>query len=134
VKYFRTFMLVLLTVLLPIRGAVAAAMLCPGKASTVSTLAVGGHTEHEMHAGHGMEAHLSATHEHSHSDAPDESSAGAHSTACQFCAGGCCVTPLAFAPPCVQSPRVTASAAFPELTARVSAYHPDGQDRPPRTI
>jgi hypothetical protein len=138
VRYLRTFILVLLTVLLPIRGAVAAAMLCPGEKTMLSAFAAAGHPEHEMHVGPGMEAHHSATHEHSHGhpheDASDESPSGGHTSACQFCAGGCCVTPLAFAPPSVQSPRVTASAAFPELTARVSAYHPDGQDRPPRTI
>jgi len=56
VKYLRTFILVLLTVLLPIRGAVAAAMLCPGEKATVRTFAPAGHAEHEMHAGHDMEA------------------------------------------------------------------------------
>src|SRR5664279_5545845 len=86
-------------------------MLCPGEKATVRTFAPAGHAEHEMHAGHDMEAHHTAAHDHSHRDASDESSSGGHATVCQFCAGGCCVTPLAFAPPSVQSPRVTASAA-----------------------
>jgi hypothetical protein len=134
VKYLRTFILILLTVLLPIRGAVAAAMLCPGQKATASTFAAAAHPEPDTHAGHGMEAHHSATHDPVHLHASDESPSGGHAAACQFCADGCCVTPLAFAPPSVQCPRVTASAAFPELTARASAYHTDGQDRPPRTI
>jgi hypothetical protein len=133
VKSLRTFILVLLTVLLPIRGAVAAAMLCPGEKAMASTFAAAAPPEHDKHASHGMQAHHSATHGHAHGGASDESPSDGHATACQFCAGGGCVTPLAFAPPSVQSPRVTASAAFPELTARISAYHTDGQDRPPRT-
>jgi hypothetical protein len=134
VKYLRTFILVLLAVLLPVRGAVAAAMLCPGESSEIGTAASAGQGEHDMHAGHDMEMHHAATHDHSHGAASDESPSGGHATACQFCAGGCCVTPLAFSPPSVESPRLAASAAFPALTARVTAFYPDGQDRPPRTI
>ncbi len=133
-KYFRTFILVLLTVLLPIRGAVAAAMLCPGGMETSTAAPAAGHGHHDMHAGQDIDAHESATHEHSHAYASDDSSSDTHAGACQFCAGGCCVTPLAFAPPSVEGPLVTTSTAFPALAARVSAYYPDGQDRPPRTI
>ncbi len=135
VKYLRTIILVLLTVLLPIRGAVAAAMLCPGGMGTSSAIpatAQGHH--HDMHAAQDLGANESATHNHSHAHVSDDSSSDAHAGACQFCAGGCCVTPLAFAPPSVESPIVATSAAFPAITARVSAHYPDGQDRPPRTI
>ena len=134
VKYLRTLILVLLTVLLPVRGAVAAAMLCPGESSTISTAATAGHGHHDMHGDHDMEVHHAAVHDHSHGAASDESPSGGHATACHFCAGGCCVTPLAFAPPSVESPCIAASAAFPALTTRVTAFYPDGQDRPPRTI
>jgi len=135
VKHLGTFILVLLTALLPVRGAVAAAMLCPGEASTISTTAAAGHGGHDRHAGHDMDRHHTATHDHSHGPASDDSSSRAHATACQLCAGGgCCVTPLAFAPPSVESPLLIASVAFPALTARILDYQSDGQDRPPRTI
>lgn len=137
-KYLRTFILILLTVLLPIRGAVAVAMLCPGEAATISTVADAGHGEHEQpdqRASHETAAHHTATHDHAHGDASDESSSGGHTTACQFCAGGgCCVTPLAFKSPSVELPGLITSAMFPVLTVRVTAFYPDGQDRPPRTI
>lgn len=134
-KHLRTFILILLAVLLPIRGAVAAAMLCPGEAATIGTTAVAEQGHHDMHTGHNMDEHYTATHDHSHGHPSDGSSSGAHPPACQFCAGGgCCVTPLAFAPPSVASPMLIASAAFPVLTARVTVYYPDGQDPPPRTI
>lgn len=133
--YARTFILVLLAVLLPIRGAVAAVMLCPGDAAATGAVAVAEHSHHDMHAGHDVGAHQMATHDHHRGDPSAEASSGTHSPACQFCAGGgCCVTPLAFAPPSVASPAAMSSAAFPALTARVTAFYPDGQDRPPRTI
>jgi hypothetical protein len=134
VKTLRTFILVLLTVLLPVRGALAAAMLCPGETTTIGTAATAGHVEHDMHADHAVDMHHATPHDHSHGAGSDESSPGGHATACQFCAGGCCVTPLAFAPPSVKIPRLAASAVYPALTARVTAFYPDGQDRPPRTI
>ena len=135
-NYLRTFILVLLAVLLPIRGAVAAAMLCPGEAVTIGTVAVAEHEHHDMHAGPDIDAHHTVAHDHhSHGHASIDSSSGTHPPACQFCAGGgCCVTPLAFSPPAVASPMLIASAVFPALTTRITVYYPDGQDRPPRTI
>lgn len=136
-KSFRVFVLILLAVLLPIRGAVAAAMLCPGgmeKSSAVMTAGEADHHTHASHDHHGMDSHGATEHHHAQGDAADESSPDGHPGACQFCAGGCCVTPLAFAPPAVQTPLVTCTAVFPAITERVSAHYPDGQDRPPRTI
>jgi hypothetical protein len=135
VKYLRTFILILLAVLLPVRGAVAAAMLCPGESMTIATVVVAEHGHHDMHAGQDVQSHHTATHDHSHGHPSNDSPSGTHQSACQFCAGGgCCVTPLAFAPPAVVSPMLITSAAFPALTARVTVHYPDGQDRPPRTI
>lgn len=142
VIYLRTFILVLLATLLPIRGAVAAAMLCPGTTQSGHPATAMAHDHHDMNPSHGVElrgeptdvpAHVPA-HDHSQAHGPDDTSAAGHADACQFCAGGCCcVTPLAFAPPSVKSPPLTSSAAFPPLTARFNAHYPDGQDRPPRT-
>ena len=140
-KHVRTVLLILLAVLLPIRGAVAAAMLCPG-AQTGSRVAatVSGH--HDTVASQPTEAQASAAHghghghDHGHGHASNDSSSDsdAHVTSCQTCAGGCCVTPLAFAPPSVASPPSNPLATFPELAAKVTAHCPDGQDRPPRAI
>jgi hypothetical protein len=137
VKTLRIVILVLLAFLLPIRGAVAAAMLCPGGGDgrTAAVAVEQGH--HETQAAHGMhDEHAAAHHHPSAGDTPDAdaSSSGGHQPACQFCASGCCVTPLAFAPPSVQSPRLAATVSFPALCAPVPAFQSDGQDRPPRTI
>ena len=136
-KHLRTFILILLTVLLPLRGAVAAAMLCPGGTATVGAEMKAAHGAHAGQGANGAAADHEAIHDHSnhaHGDASDETSGG-HETGCQFCAGGgCCVTPLAFAPPSVGLPGLVAATTFPLFTARVTAFYPDGQDRPPRTI
>jgi hypothetical protein len=144
VKHLRTFILILLTVLLPIRGAVAAAVLCPGEATTLDAGMNAVHGQHGVQGEHAAAAENQAVHDHSshpshssnsHGDEHNGTSSGGHATACQFCAGGgCCVTPLAFAPPSLELPRLIASATFPVLIARVTAFYPDGQDRPPRTI
>lgn len=132
--YLRAFILVLLTVLLPVRGAVAAAMLCPGGMQTSSPAAATVIAHHDAHGGHVVDAQPSVSRDHAHEHFSDETSSDSHVGACPFCSGGCCVTPLAFGPPSVQGPLLSASAAFPPLTARVPAHDPDGRDRPPRTI
>ncbi len=143
VKHLRLLLLVLLAVLLPIRGAVAAAMLCPGTAATLHAADAGPPVVHgHQHAGQDMAAqpaahhaaHHAATHGEAHGAAPDSATPAGHAAACQVCAGGCCVTPLAFAPPTVAGTGLGTAAVFPPLTVRISAHVPDGQDRPPRTI
>jgi len=140
VKTLRIVLLVLLAFLLPIRGAVAAAMLCPGGGDGRPAAVALEPGHHETHAAHGMhDDHAAAHHHHADDDTPDAgaeaaSSSGGHQPACQICASGCCVTPLAFAPPSVQGPRLSATVSFPALCAPVPAFQSDGQDRPPRTI
>jgi len=134
-KYLRTLILVLLAVLLPIRGAVAAAMLCPDGVGTAAAAALSEHAHHD-HDGHGD----AGTHAHhaaqgaAGGEKQDDSSSGSQPNTCHFCASGCCVTPLAFAPPTIAEPLLTASITFPALQAPVPAFHSGGQDRPPRTI
>lgn len=142
VNHLRSVLLVLLAVLLPIRGTVAAAMPCPGQAAALHHLTqlvqVGQGPQHgpagdDLHSGHGRHTHPAAAPDAAQGSASDPPSAAGHTSTCQFCAGGCCVAPLAFAPPSVHSPRLTASAVFPALVTRIPAGWPDGQDRPPRT-
>ena len=134
-KQLRILILILLAFLLPVRGAVAAAMLCPaGEDATAAAFAVG-HGQHDRHVHDdpGMHADRSAAHTDAGTDAPGgESAAGTHSNTCHFCASGCCATPLGAAPSAVASPVVTASVTFPALSAPAPAFHSDGQDRTPR--
>lgn len=134
VKHLRVFLLVLLAVLLPVRGAVAAAMLCAGPAP-VAVVADAAHAHHGADHGVDQPAHDAGHHEAGHGAGHDGHDADhAHQgNACPTCASGCCVTPLAVQPPSVQAPAEIATVAFPALTAPAPAFQSGGFDRPPRT-
>jgi hypothetical protein len=137
VKNLRVVILVLLALLLPIRGAMAAAILCPGGGSGAGAVVAVEEGDAAMPAEHGLDNAQATAHHHS-SDADafdhDTSVSDGHQTACQVCASGCCLTPLAFAPPSVQAWILTTSVVFPALLLAIPAFVSGGQDRPPRTI
>ena len=121
VKPVRVCFLLLLALLLPLRGAVAAAMLCPAGGA-------GMHGELSMQHPPMDHEHLSAGHAH------DDSHHAAGSDKCNLCAAFCSLTPLLSAVPALPEP--------PGLTAVLSCDHAapppdffsDGQERPPRTF
>jgi len=139
VKYLRLFIVLLLAVLLPLRGAVAATMLCASAPQAMTAGVSAHHDSDEAHGGAEMHEHAEHAHDHAGPDAAEAASSadaepGTHSAACAFCAGGdCCVAPLAFAPPAITHPRLGSESRFVHLIATVAAGYPDGQDRPPRT-
>ena len=134
-KHLRVFILVLLAVLLPIRGVMAATMLCPEGVGSNLTLIAPVHKQNDMHTGHDMHSDHSAAHHHSSTDASDDSSSsGEHPANCHFCASGCCMPSMVATVPCLGLPGPISSVRFPALTAPLPAFHSDGQDRPPRTI
>jgi hypothetical protein len=135
VNHFRIFILVLLAILLPIRGAMAATMLCPDGEGPSSAAVVAEHGHDETEAEHGVHADHSSPHHHASGDASnDDSSSGEHPANCHFCASGCCMASIVGTVPSLGQPGLTSSVAFPALTAPVPAFQSDGQDRPPRTI
>ena len=143
--HLRTFILVLLAVLLPTRGAVAAAMLCPGGMNTDTTVVVSEHGRHGEHLDHGTPVdhsashsasheHYSVSHELTHGGTTDEGGAtGGGTDTCQFCVSGCCLASMVGSVPALGHPVVTGSVVFPMLSAPIAAFQSDGQDRPPRT-
>lgn len=134
-KHLRIFVLVLLAVLLPIRGAVAATMLCAEGQGPSSAAVVAVHEHGEMQEGHAMTLDHSSGHHHASGDSPNQdSSSGEHPTTCQFCASGGCMASIVGKVPSLGQSSLTSSVYFPALTARVPAFQSDGQDRPPRTI
>ena len=136
-KNLRVVIVVLLALLLPIRGAMAAAMLCPGEGSGANAVVAIEVGDVAMPPEHGLHNEQATAHHHSSDgDASDHdtSVSDGHPTACQVCASGCCLTPLAFAPPSVQATVLTTSVAFPALSLAIPDFESGGQDRPPRTI
>jgi len=134
-KSVRIWLLLLLALLLPVRGAVAAAMLCPIAGSGVQTQV---HVSAE-HAAH--EAMHEPTHEPMHEHQHDSSSAhtadhdhGKAADRCNLCSAFCSLTPLVGSVPTVAAPLELAATAFPDISAPPPSFLSDGQERPPRSI
>ncbi|MCE4538881.1 hypothetical protein LXT12_16630 [Pelomonas sp. P7] len=112
-RLLRIWLLVVLALLLPLRGAVAAAMLC-------QPLAAGPAMHQLAHAGQGHEA--------CHQDYGQ-----ATQDRCHVCAAFCALTPLPAAGSDLPEPPEAASAAFPEPWLPPASFLSGGQERPPRT-
>lgn len=127
-KLARIWLLLLLAVLLPIRGAVAAAMLCPvGSSGMQSELRHGEHAGH-----HGMDHH-EAGHDHNgaaHHDGHDHEA----TDKCNMCSAFCSLTPLLSDVPALPEPEALPAIKFPDLSTPAPSFLSDGQERPPRTI
>jgi hypothetical protein len=129
VKQCRIWFLVLLAVLVPIRGAVAAAMLCPqGQHEAVVAPAAIGNTEEAA----------PCPHHHRAADAPalpDDggSTASADAAACTLCAACCSAASMVPSVPTVPLASGITAMAFPRSSASVPGFISGGQDRPPRS-
>jgi hypothetical protein len=130
VKHLRIWLLVILAVLLPLRGAMAVAMSCaPSGAGTKSELRS---MDHDA-AGHD---HTGSAHEavqHEHGAAPHDHEE-ANQDKCNLCSASCSATPLVSAIAGIQEPGDLASASFPGFSAPAPSFVSDGQERPPRSI
>ena len=140
VKSFRVWLLLLLAVLLPLRGALAAGMLCPVAEFGVQAEAqVVKHTHvHEEVSVSGHEHHdvQGSALEHEAAQGPSDGPAHVHGSAadkCNLCSAFCSVTGLVSAGVTVAVSE-PASAVFAHLYAPPPSFVSDGQERPPRTI
>jgi len=130
VKSFRLWLVLLIAVLLPLRGALAAAMPCSGAGSGAHGAvqsAKHGHGQHARAAGHAHQADShsdGAAHDHDHGGSADK---------CKLCAASCCATALVSGPLTVAAPQPVAT-VFPHLHAPPPSFLSDGEERPPRGI
>jgi len=133
VKLVRLWFLLLLAVLLPIRGAVAAAMLCAVGAGSPQTewRAVEPRAHADMDAVH--EHHEAADHAHTGSDHHDGHDQGV-ADKCNMCSAFCALTPLWSEAPRLPEPMALPSVGFPDLSTPAPSFVSDGQERPPRTL
>ena len=139
-KVLRLWLLVVLAVLLPLRGAMAAAMLCPpaGSAAPVQWVGLGqglGQGQaggHEAHHGHDQAEGQPAMHHHEGA-AHDEGSPAPDHGQCNLCSAFCSLTPLPSAMPGVPPPLEASTASFPAWSAPAPSFVSDGQERPPRS-
>ena len=131
VKLLRIWLLVLLAVLLPVRGAMAAAMVCaPPASAPVQQLGAHGGSH-----GHGDHGHAEAGHAHGgDAVAADAAHAAGPADKCNMCSTSCATPPVPSAAGGLAAALELASAPFPDLPAAAPTFLSDGQDRPPRTI
>lgn len=133
VKHLRLWFLVLLALLLPVRGAMAAAMPCMTAGAGVHAAGVA--------TDHGDLAHHDGSHQapdaHAHEPAPDSQPGHGHGHGsqdkCNMCSASCSSPPLAGTFPALDGPVVLSAAAFPSVSAPAPTFQSGGQDRPPRT-
>lgn len=119
VRLARLWLVLLLSVLLPVRGALAAAMAWPSASAPVAgQVADDAAMPCDMP---GMET-----------PAPHAQD-GAHPDKCSTCESCCAGTALPSSPPALPGPQAIATAAFPAVDAPATRFLADGQDRPPRS-
>ena len=128
VRALRVCLLVLLAVLLPVRGAVAAAMLCAASAQGMhSELRAQDHRGDHAATDHGV------AHDHA-SGAYDDGRPHGSSDKCNLCSACCSTPPLASEVPTLPGPIELAAVRFPALQSLAPSFLSDGQERPPRSI
>ena len=133
-KLLRLWFLVLLALMLPVRGAMAAAMPCMpaggGSHAEVVAMDHGDMAHHDgmQHHGDGVQVH-----EHDTGHDPQPGQGHAPQDKCNMCSASCSAPPLASAFPAIDGPVVLSTATFPAFSAPAPTFQSDGQDRPPRT-
>jgi hypothetical protein len=130
VKTFRVWLLLLLAVLLPVRGALAVGMQCSGAApQVVAQASLSGHGHGHHSSGSPAGHHDMSAHGHPDGAADDPASA---SDKCNLCAASCSVTGMVSGSLALAEPQ-RMPAVFPQLHAPPPSFVSDGQERPPRT-
>jgi hypothetical protein len=135
VKHLRVWLLLLLVFVLPVRGAMAAAMLCLPQDGPQSQEAMVQHLGDELAKSHDHALHGHGHHGHAE-DAeagPDHDLSSATADDCNLCASFCSLTPLASNTPDLLHPWARA-ALNPAPSQPAPSFVSDGDDRPPRTI
>lgn len=114
-KPVRLFLLLLLAVLLPVRGALAAAMPCEtGNGMPGDRVAMAGENPH-------------AHHHH------DDGSSSAAQDKCKHCAA-CVFSPMTASEAALPATPLPPAQRFPAWSVAVSAFLSDGLERPPRSV
>jgi hypothetical protein len=139
VNSFRIWLLLLLAVLLPIRGALAAGMLCPVGEFGVQAeaqLVKHTHAHEEAASGHEHQGADGSAHDHAAAHGHSDGAAHDHGSAadkCNLCSAFCSVTGLVSTNVTVAVSK-PGSAVFSHLYVPPMSFVSDGQERPPRTI
>lgn len=130
-KLLRLFLILVLAALLPVRGALAVAMVC-APLSVPAALAPAPQAAHD-HDHAIVQAQPDAPGADVAAESPHTAHA-AHATACTACALFCALTPLTDSAPLLRATVALPAASFPPLVAQATRFERDGLERPPRTV
>ena len=136
VKSLRVWLLVLMAVLLPLRGALAAAMMCPVAGTGVQTevkMAEKAHDHGHAHSHGASGDHHGAELTSQAADHHDFASGDDSADKCNLCSAFCSVTGMVSGTASTAEPQTVAT-VFPHLYAPPPSFISDGQERPPRSI
>lgn len=125
---FRALLLLLLALMLPAQGAMAAIMKC-APAGHVT----GGEEQHVVGRSVHMAGHDHAEHERVTPGQLQEQDGSHISHNCAFCASICSLTPV-LSSDIVLPHAIAARLHYPGIEAPVASFFSGGQERPPRTI
>lgn len=133
----RTLVLVLLTLLLPLRGLMAATMPCADMAPLAPASVSTAHATMAVDAASAAPTRLATAAGDTlpspcHDDTSDDGGDAAPGT-CHACASSCCMASMIGTSAVLPAPLSLLESAFPALSPRVVAVPPRGLDRPPRT-
>lgn len=134
VKSLHIFMLVMLALLLPLRGAVAAGIPCCDEHRGATQPLIMEHSSDHHHAAQ-TEPGSIAAHQHGHSafsDQPD-SVTTAHAGNCNTVSSCCTVSPMLSTLPTIEVPVGVSRQSFPTLPAPAATFHCEAHERPPRS-
>lgn len=143
-KLVRIGLLLFLAVLLPVRGVLAAAVLCPMSGVGSGTLehapahseALPSVTAGDIESAHEAQHHpgrAAAAQLGDHDAGSEHHDHGSAADKCNVCSAVCSLTPLVTSSPVIAAPDL-AGEKFPALPAPVPSFLSGGQDRPPRSI
>jgi hypothetical protein len=127
VKSLRVWLLVLLAFALPMKGAMAVAVLCAGESGHVHASVAAGNSHDHANPDSGSAHDSHAKHDHASGQAHD---VGDKCSACASCCSASAPIAAAFVLP-QASP---ATAEFPSHRTPTAEFLSDGQERPPRSI
>jgi hypothetical protein len=127
VKLVRIWLLVLLAVLLPVRGALAAGMACPNEEESRQQMAM--HEHGSMRHDHAM----MGAHHHDQASVHDHHAPG-HADKCNLCAACCAGAAMAPTVEAVFKPQKPAREVFAAPATPALSFVSGGQERPPRSI
>lgn len=131
-KVARYLLLVLLTLVLPLRGAMANIACCSGELPGLGVAVAQAH--HHVDAAPADSANDGHHEHHDHAnDGAGHDGRSGPSDKCHACTASCSAASIVSAMPVLPMPAASADVVFPSLLAPPPSHASEGQERPPRS-